>query len=323
MELSGASAKRLTVAAIGGLSVDRKVRVEGPLRPGTSNPVRGTTAAGGVARNVAESLGRLGCSVSLFSIAGRDAEAEALLDTLRRAGVDVSGVERSGSAPTARYTAVLRADGGLAFGLADMEILNELDAAWAESVAPRLGDFDLWLVDANLPAESLACLLGRVPEGVRVLADPVSVAKAERLRPVLGSVSVLFPDRGELAALSGLPAETPSGVEAASRELREAGARTVVASLGADGVHVCADGRCETIRPPAPPRVVDVTGAGDAIVAGYAFGFVTGEADPVHLGLAAASLALETDGSAANVLTVGRLRERLASVGSASFGAGS
>lgn len=306
------SEERPPVACIGGLSRDRKIRTDGPLRRGTSNPVRGRSAPGGVARNVAECLARLGCPVSLFSIAGRDADGDVLIEALRAAGVDVSGVERSASSATARYTAVLEPDGGLAYGFADMEILDELGPAWAERAASRIAEFPVWFVDANIPGATLEALLGGVPGDVTVLADPVSVAKSERLRPVLGAVSVLFPDRGELGALSGLPAGTQAEAGRAARRLRESGVGTIVASLGADGVHVEAEGRSETIPPIPPDRLVDVTGAGDALIAGYALGLVTEAADPLGLGLAAASLVLATDGSAAEVVTELRVRERLA-----------
>src|SRR5690606_24733751 len=63
-----------TVVCIGGANVDRKFRMEKPAQMGTSNPASVTRSVGGVARNVAENLGRLGHRVKLMSIAGNDPE---------------------------------------------------------------------------------------------------------------------------------------------------------------------------------------------------------------------------------------------------------
>jgi sugar/nucleoside kinase (ribokinase family) len=63
----------------------------------------------------------------------------------------------------------------------------------------------------------------------------------------------------------------------------------------------------------APDRVVDVTGAGDALVAGVVLGELSGgRIPPLRWGLAAASLAVEGRGAAPPDLDPGRLVERLA-----------
>ena len=321
----------MRIACIGGVSLDRKLRSILGVRVGTSNPVTGSVAPGGVARNVAHGLARLGCSVSLFSAVGADAPGEGLLGELGADGVDISGVKRSERHATASYTAVLEPDGRLAIGLADMEIFTSLDAAWAAEILPGLGAADYWFVDANLPAATLERLLSEPPSAVRIVADPVSVPKAKRLISVLPAVHALFPDRGEALAMAragGAPAavEMASGplgrgrlsqarpkvedVAAAAASLRDLGASSVVVSLGADGVYVDDGERREGVPAIAPERVADVTGAGDALVAGYLYGLSCEADDPLRLGLAAASLATEEVGSWAAELTPERVHER-------------
>jgi pseudouridine kinase len=319
------------VACIGGISIDRKLRSIAGLRFGTSNPVSGAIAPGGVARNVAHCLARLGCSTSLHSAIGPDAPGEGLLEELRSDGVDVSGVARSDDYPTASYTAVFESDGRLSVGLADMEIFTTLDADWAARITPALESADYWFVDANLPTTTLERLLREPPPGVRILADPVSAPKAKRLLPVLRSIHALFPDRREamaLAAAGGMQA--PRGVvpgrprvDSGAREpaelaevtvaaelIRDAGVGMSVVSLGDEGVYVDDGERPRTVAAIPPTRVTDVTGAGDALVAGYLYGLVSGSDDPLRLGLAAASLAVERKGSLAADLTTERLERR-------------
>jgi pseudouridine kinase len=307
------SSTSTTIACIGGIDIDRKARVIDAVRPGTSNPVRVTSCAGGVAGNVARDLARLGCSVALYSVVGPDPAGDDLLRELRAAGIDVSAMRRSTIRPTASYTAVLDPEGQLFIGLADMEIFEELDPAWADSIAPHLAKCPLWVVDANLPATTIERLLFAHKSRATVLADPISIAKSVRFRNVLSKIDVLFPNRLEAAELTGLAVHSPDEVARAAAELRRLGVGTVVLTLSADGIYL-ADARAAKFFPVIPPaKIVDVTGAGDALLAGYAFGLLSGGADdPALFGLAAASFALESDQSVV-ALTPELLRRRIES----------
>jgi pseudouridine kinase len=300
------------IACIGGVDIDRKARADGKLRLRTSNPVRVKVCPGGVIRNIAYCLARLGCPVSLFSIVGQDAAGEALLKELEGAGVDISAVVRSARNPTASYTAVLEEDGQLLVGLAEMAIFDDLDAAWAESMAPTLAQCAIWVLDTNLPPASLECLLRKQKRNALVLVDPVSVAKSIRLRALLDLVDVLFPDREEAAELSGHPVGTRDDVPEAAEKLRKMGVGRVIVTLGAEGLYFD-DGKSRKFMAAIPAKTIrDVTGAGDALVAGYVYGLLLGgDCDPARCGLAAASLALETDKSVPEDLTPERLRQRL------------
>lgn len=303
-----------TIACIGGIDIDRKARVANKARPGTSNPVKVTSCSGGVAGNIARSLTRLGCRVSLFSILGRDVDGDRLLRELEADGVDASAVVRSARYPTANYTAVLEADGQLFIGLADMDIFEELDLHWSDSIARRIAQCSLWIVDTNLPASTLERLLRTHKHNATVLLDPISIAKSVRVRSALDAISILFPNRHELAELSGQTVKTRDDIANAATEIRRLGVDTVVVTLGEDGVYFH-DSRRGRFLPAIPAEEVrDVTGAGDALVAGYAYGLIAGEGhEPVLYGLAAASLTLETDQSIAADLSPERLRQRIES----------
>ena len=91
------------------------------------------------------------------------------------------------------------------------------------------------------------------------------------------------------------------------------GIGTVVVSLGDGGAHIHGPDSAETRPAIAPEAVVDVTGAGDALVAGYTYGLAAGEDDPLAWGMAAASLAVETDASVAPDMSAEALAQRLES----------
>src|SRR5690606_2080114 len=116
----------------------------------------------------------------------------------------------------------------------------------------------------------------------------VSPAKARRLRPHLGACDLLFVNRGEAAALVDRADEAP---EAQAAALAAAGAGEVVGTLGAAGIAV-AKGKETLVLPTMEGRIVDITGAGDALAAAYLEARLRGRgpAEAARRALAAARL---------------------------------
>lgn len=277
-------------AAIGAAHLDRIARAEGPVALGSSNPAAVAASPGGVARNVAENLARLGSEVRLISRVGDDEAGRSVLAATRAAGVDVSEVEVVAGAATAGYTALLDPAGGLVVAFADMAIYDGFDASWLAETAvetPR------WFVDANLPTETLAELAKRKAAGTFLAADAVSAPKAERLRSVLSALDLLFVNLDEASALTGRadPAE-------AATVLRSAGVGAMVLMLGAGGALVV-DANGTTAIPATPIAARDVTGAGDALIGvtldALARGRPLGQA--VRRGVGAAALTIAHPGA--------------------------
>lgn len=260
------------VVVIGGMNIDTLARISGDTVPGSSNPGETRTSHGGVGRNVAENLARLGSPVRLVGVVGDDTHGADLLGRLRLLDVDCTGVRRSTDAATGTYTAVLDHDGALVIGVADM--------AATDSLAPEdVPDSTLrgasWLVlDGNLRTDTVAHCLAQAAEwDVPVVLDPVGVTKATRLGRLPG-LHTFTPNHDELLAWAGA-----DDVETAWARAHAQGVEVVWLREGAEGstLHT-GDGSVIRLQlPPAP--VVDVTGAGDAMLAAYVHRLRAG--DPV------------------------------------------
>lgn len=296
-----------SIACFGAAHIDRHARAPNPVVLGTSNPVALSTALGGVARNVAESLARLGCPVALVSRVGNDVDGDRVISMMTGLGVAMDGTGYSTEAATAGYTALVGPDGDLCVGMADMGVYDELSPEVLARGLTRLEDHPIWFADCNLPSASLAFLRARKPQHTLLAVDAVSVAKAERLGDAFEGIDLLFGNRDEAAVLAG-SAMTPPDM---AKAMRGRGARAALVSLASEGV-VLADAN-DCIALPAPQVTVrDVTGAGDGLVAGTLFGLAQGRsfADCVRLGIAAAALSLEDDSAVSDRLTAAMLLDR-------------
>ena len=94
------------VVVIGGANVDVKARSTGPAVRRTSNPGTAVLGAGGVGRNIAENLARLGTSTHLVTAVGNDPLGDQLVASTREAGVGVEHVARL-DMPTGSYLSLI------------------------------------------------------------------------------------------------------------------------------------------------------------------------------------------------------------------------
>ncbi len=252
---------------IGGANMDLKAQSRQRATHHTSNPGRASMAPGGVARNIAENLGRLGDRVHLVSVVGRDAMGDALLSQTGAAGVRLEHVVRT-DRPTGTYTAVLDSDGELIVAIADMEATAELGPEVLQKAAPVMATADLLVLDGNLSRDTFSRALD-LSGGVRTVFDPVSVPKARGLKDVLDDrIYAVTPNRDELEALTCLPTRTHQQVRHAVGALHDRGVELVWVRLGAHGSLLGTT--TEMIEIPAlPARVNDVTGAGDSMLAAF------------------------------------------------------
>ncbi|WP_121254094.1 carbohydrate kinase [Nocardioides ferulae] len=284
------------VVVVGGANMDIKARSARPVVARTSNPGTGTMSPGGVGRNVAENLARLGTRTHLVASVGQDPLGDQVLVATSGAGVRVEHVRRS-SAPTGTYTAVLDADGELVVAVADMAATEELAPEHVDAARDLIAAAGLVVLDGNLVTATLAYALDlATAAGSRVVLEPVSVPKAAALAELVTPDRPLFaitPNRDELAALTDLPTGSDDELVAAATSLHERGVAHVWARLGERGSLLASPGR-HVFLPAIPTEVVDVTGAGDSALAAFCHAVVLGD-DPVDAAAyahAAASLTI-------------------------------
>lgn len=274
-----------SVVVVGGAVLDTKLRTAGAPVLATSNPGRATATVGGVGRNIAENLARLGSPTVLVAAVGSDLAGETVVSRTAAAGVDTRHVVVSPH-PTGTYAAVLDDAGDLLVAVADMRATDELGVAELVAVPTLLAGAEVLVVDCNLALAVIRWLLAAASSaGVPVVLDPVSVAKATEAAAALDGRAVVHtvtPNTDELAALVGAPVDpSDDGVRAAARALHDRGVERVWVRRGTRGSLLSiatGDGPPRVVRVAAPQvEVRDVTGAGDAMTAGYVHAVLRGE----------------------------------------------
>ena len=284
--------ERPYAVVIGGANVDILGFSKAPLLAADSNPGRIKICLGGVGRNIAENLARLGRETSLIAPIGEDAFGRDMARQCGELGIDMSRCAGS-AAGSSIYLAIMDDRGEMALALSDMSPSDAFPAGHLKKHAPFLQGAGVVVLDGNLPVEVVECAK-EILAGRRILLDPVSAAKARRLRGRLSGLTAVKANRLEAEALTDIPVGRDT-LERVADGLMAQGVEKVFLTLGAEGAYY-QDETCSGLLPPLTDRVVNATGAGDAFAAGLAAclmdGLETGAC--ARFALACAAIALRS-----------------------------
>ncbi|HWE33619.1 MAG TPA: carbohydrate kinase family protein [Solirubrobacteraceae bacterium] len=252
MEDRHATGSSPTICTIGDLILDVVVLPDGPLAPDADTPATIRFAAGGQAANVAAWASALGANGALICKLGNDASSELAAVELARHRVEVHGPVVDGRGGIVVSTREVHGQRTMASdrGVAALLDPSEIDPAWVQS--------------ADVLHVSGYCLL-REP---MAQAAAVAARAARRVTVDLASAHDIELTGADLftARLAALGAELVFATEAERAAVPDFDTTWVI-KLGARGARF-PEG---TFDAPAV-EVVDTTGAGDALAAGYLVG---------------------------------------------------
>jgi len=298
------------IAVVGGANMDIGGFPEHMLVAGDSNPGRVRMTVGGVGRNIAENLVRMGLEVELITAVGDDANGRAILEDCRQKGIGTSAVQVEKEESTSVYLFVDDAQGEMSVAINDMAIQQKITP---QSVAPRLDmlrGMDAVVLDANLPQETIIYLAENLQ--LPLFADAVSAAKVSKLKPVLGRLHGLKPNRIEAELLTGISIHDAQDAAKAAQYLLDRGLQRVYLTLGPRGA-LCAGKEGRVYLSCSERKVVNASGAGDAFTAAMVWSWCEGLSlrDSGVAGMAASLIAMESISAVNPEMRPEKLREAM------------
>ena len=288
---------------IGGIVMDFRGQPNRLLHLATSNPGKIRQYPGGVGRNIAENLFRLGLTPLIISAVGADLLGDSLLSHIKQLGLSCEGIFKFSDQRTAIYQAILDQGGDLHTAIADMDIFTQITPKQINSFFVNIIKAPIVIADTNLPIESLDYLSKLCHENnIPLWIEPVSVKKSLKIIDFMDRITYLSPNLDELAAitqdltqLSESKIDSDTEIKQAAESLLAKGLKRLLITLGKDGV-IYADKQSFRHFAALPAQIIDVTGAGDAFVAGTVYGLIQGLpiVKSIMAGLITAKLTIET-----------------------------
>ena len=278
---------------VGGVNMDIGGLSFAPLVARDSNPGVISMSLGGVGRNIAHNMTLMGIDVRLLTAFGDDVYGQKIASSCGELGIDASHALRVSGASTSTYLYIADDKGDMSMALSDMEVCKKITPAYLASNLSLLQNAQVVIADTNIPQESQIYLAENCT--APLFCDPVSTAKAEKLRPILGRIHTLKPNRMEAELLSGVPISSKADAERAAKALLDMGVGRVFLSMGEHGVFA-ATPRERVWLPNLPANMVNTTGCGDAFMAALVWAYLKNYdlRRTALSGLAAASIAMES-----------------------------
>ena len=229
---------------------------------------------GGVCRNIAENLARVGVNTQFISTLGDDENGKSILEHSKKFGYNMENSLFLEGESTPTYLAILNHQGEMESAVVDMESLNKMDEAFVDEKHEVFENAEYTIVDSDNPA-LLEYILKKYQGKSKFILDPVSAKKAKKIRHLIKYFHTIKPNRFETEALCGFKIETNDDLKKAGRFFIEQGVKNVFISLDADGIYyITSEGEEGTLACCESINVKNVTGAGDSFVAGIGYGYM-------------------------------------------------
>ena len=249
---------------IGAANIDIGGAPVKPLIPADSNPGHISITYGGVARNIANNLGKLGVPVKLITAVGGDSLGKDLLLNCEKNGIDTSHVLVDPDDTSSMYLYINNDIGDMELAIDHIKIADKITPAYLDSIESVINGAAAVIADGNISREAFIHLkkICRVP----LYMDPVSTALAMRIKDQLGGLDTMKPNRLEAEYLTGMTIRTEADHRAAAQAILDMGVRRVFISMGEEGM-LAADQNDMFIVGECPADVLCTTGAGDSATA--------------------------------------------------------
>ena len=277
-----------SVLCIGATLVDELYFCENNIIAASSNPAQKATSIGGVISNIAQHLALLEVKPAIITAIGNDADGVYIKDSFLKRGI-VCDQSIIADATTGKYVSILQPDGNLYVAVCEDNCGKYISVAYLETKTEYINSFDLLIIDTNLENKTIQWLIHFAKNhNKQLIIEPVSVAKAAKLEALdLNGVFMITPNEEELTAMCG----TDTLKEQQLTSLFDRGLKTIWLRKGEKGSVLFTAEQSLTLSVPSI-QIVDSTGAGDAALAGWIFGYVNGEDEMTCLQLGH-TLALE------------------------------
>ncbi|MEN8076548.1 carbohydrate kinase family protein [Clostridioides difficile] len=229
---------------------------------------------GGVCRNIAENLARVGVKTEFISTLGDDENGKSILEHSRKFGYNMENSLFLEGESTPTYMAILNHQGEMESAVVDMESLNKMDEVFIDNKHDVFNNASYTIVDSDNPA-LLEYILKKYEGKSKFILDPVSAKKARKIRHLIKYFHTIKPNRFETEALCGFKIDNEEDLRKAGRFFIEQGVKNVFISLDSDGIYyITSEGEEGTLACCEKIDVKNVTGAGDSFVAGIGYGYM-------------------------------------------------
>lgn len=233
------------------------------------------TSVGGVTRNILVNYALLGGKAKMMCAIGNDIFADAILNDLKKNGIDVSNVVKTDKYHTSTFMQVQDDDNDMYLALCDMSSMKQITSKYLKDRKEVILNSKLVIFDPSIDESVIKTLISICKDKVPIYVDPISDNYALKLKPHVKYFTCIKPNRSELECLSGIKIKDDKDVYKACESIIKQGTKEIFVSLGRNGI-LYMDSSGNKIRSKFKKKynAVNASGAGDAAMAAIIYGYI-------------------------------------------------
>ncbi|KAJ3672978.1 hypothetical protein LUZ60_006352 [Juncus effusus] len=246
---------------VGGMVLDIHARPIVNPDPATTTPGKVKYVNGGVARNVAECMSKLGTKPFIISVVGNDIAGARLMEYWKFAELTTEGILFLNNVTTPVVSNIFDCKGEVIAAVASVDAVEEfLTPDWIDRFHGIISRAPVLMVDANLSIHALEATCKMAAKaGVPIWFEPVSVVKSRRIASISNYVACTTPNETELISMANSLSpnskfqttnpkqfQNPNSVQSLFQHLKPAilclfrhGIKLLIITLGPNGIFLC------------------------------------------------------------------------------------
>jgi len=300
--------RRITV--VGSLNMDLVIKVKDMPQVGeTILAASCEMIPGGKGANQAYTAGKLGGSVTMLGVVGKDDYGKRLCQSLAKAGVCIDHIKSTEDQGTGTAVTMVNSEGNNSI-LVIQGANNTVDTAYIDEKMDVIAGSDIILLQLEIPLDTVIYTARKAREmNKTVILDP---APARRDLPdeLLECVDLIKPNETELGILLG-DNEAWKSLQKSTESIKEKGVKNVLVTLGEGGAFLNDSNGNIHRFPSHTVRAVDTTAAGDSFIAAVALGLAKGYdlASSIRFANRVASIVVTRKGAQSSIPSLEEVRD--------------
>ncbi|MGL4687654.1 MAG: PfkB family carbohydrate kinase [Fusobacteriaceae bacterium] len=291
------------VTVIGGTNIDVAGIPTKNLIENDSNPGIVKFSIGGVGRNIAENISKLGIEVNFITALGNDMYGSEIQKNCKEKGIEISNSWVDSSLPTSTYLFVLNEKKDMQLAISDMAICDKITPEFIEKKIEFIKKSSLCVIDANLLKETIEYVLDNLK--IPVFVDCVSTTKAIKVKEYLNKIHTLKCNKIEAETLNNIKITNENSLKESANYFLNKGINQIFISLGEEGVFYAnkdESGKINAMK----TKVLNATGAGDSFMGAIAYSYLKKDNIKISAitGVAAATITVQSEKTVSDTLNI-------------------
>ncbi|MBP5279980.1 MAG: bifunctional hydroxymethylpyrimidine kinase/phosphomethylpyrimidine kinase, partial [Erysipelotrichaceae bacterium] len=267
------------------------------IRTHYDHPADIRSSIGGVMHNIITNYVKLGGNSRLITAFSDDSYGNMIVQDCKSSGIDISDSLFVKNRSSGIFMQIMDENNDMYLAICDMSILESVTPEFIQSKKHILLGSRLVVIDPSLPIETIKEIIAICKDKVKLYIDPISDNYALKIKDLVGDFDLIKPNLTELENLCGKKIRNDEEAIEAAEELIGKGLKKAVISRAEDGVIYVDEERVINRRFKAETRMVNASGAGDALMSALIYGEINGLPidDTIDYGLAAGIAAIRSE----------------------------